>query len=82
MWTASYKKEAEASRKNLTATEGLLEAALSFMGKDVAAFHAEVHAAAHMDKRTLVTAEREGPTEQPAKRQKKYGYSPCRWGFA
>ena len=61
MWTASYKKEAEASRKKLTATEGLLEAALSFMGKDVAAFHAEVH------KRALV----EDPTVPPAKRQKK-----------
>ena len=72
MWTASYKKEAEASRKKLTATEGLLEAALSFMGKDVAAFQAEVHAAAaaHKDKRTLVTAEAEDPTEQQAKRQK------------
>ena len=67
MWTASYKKEAEASRKKLTATEGLLEAALSFMGKDVAAFHAEVHAAAaaHKDKRKA-----EDPTEQQAKRQK------------
>ena len=68
MWTASYKKEAEASRKKLTATEGLLGAALSFMGKDVAAFHAEVH------KRALVAAEGaevEDPTEQPAKRLKK-----------
>ena len=62
-------KRVQLRREKLTKTERLLEDALSFMGKDVVAFHAEVHTWQQLV--AAWCAEREDPTAQPAKRQKK-----------